>query len=178
MRKRVRRIANVKSPPEAWIAGIREYVMSIFKCGSQSIHGPSHWQRVETFGLNIAQSSGADLMVVRLFALLHDSCRQDDGADLEHGPRAAEMLDRIVPAIFTLDRDRFELLNQAIRLHTSGLTTENPTIGTCWDADRLDIVRVGLTPSAQYMSTIAGKNIAASVAPQLSAPSGSGGKAL
>jgi uncharacterized protein len=165
MRKRVRRIANVKNPPEAWIAGIREYVMSIFKCGAHSIHGPSHWQRVETFGLNIAQSSGADLTVVRLFALLHDSCRQNDGEDLDHGPRAAEMLDKIVPTIFTFDRDRFELLKQAIRLHTSGLTTEDPTIGTCWDADRLDIVRVGLTPSAQYMSTTAGKDIAASVAP-------------
>jgi uncharacterized protein len=169
MRKRVRRIVNVKNPPEAWIAGIREYAMSIFNCGMQSIHGPSHWQRVDAFGLNIAKTSGADLTVVRLFALLHDSCRQDDGADLDHGPRAAEMLDRIVPTIFTLDRNRFELLKQAIRLHTSGLTTEDPTIGTCWDADRLDIVRVGLTPSAQYMSTVAGKGIAASVAPQLSA---------
>jgi uncharacterized protein len=166
MRKRVRRIANVNSPSEAWIAGIREYAKSIFKCGPQSIHGPSHWQRVDEFGLNIAESSGADLTVVRLFALLHDSCRHDDGADLDHGPRAAEMVDRIVPTVFTLDRGRFELLKQAIRLHTSGLTTEEPTIGTCWDADRLDIVRVGLTPSAQYMSTVAGKDIAASVALQ------------
>jgi uncharacterized protein len=161
MRKRVRRIANVKSPPEAWIAGIREYVLSIFTCGMQSIHGPSHWQRVETLGLDIAKSSGADLLVVRLFALLHDSCRQNDGADPDHGPRAAEMLNRIVPAIFTLDQGRFDSLKEAIRLHTSGLTTEDPTIGTCWDADRLDIVRVGMTPSAQYMSTEAGKDMAA-----------------
>jgi HD superfamily phosphodiesterase len=51
--------------------------MSIFRCGLQSIHGPSHWQRVENFGLDIAKSSGADLTVVRLFALLHDSCRQE-----------------------------------------------------------------------------------------------------
>jgi uncharacterized protein len=127
----------------------------------QSIHGPSHWQRVETLGLDIAKSSGADLLVVRLFALLHDSCRQNDGADPDHGPRAAEMLNRIVPAIFTLDQGRFDSLKEAIRLHTSGLTTEDPTIGTCWDADRLDIVRVGMTPSAQYMSTEAGKDMAA-----------------
>lgn len=141
--------------------------MSIFKCGAQSIHGPSHWQRVDAFGLNIAKTSGADLTVVRLFALLHDSCRQHDGADLDHGPRAAEMLNRIVPSVFALDRGRFDLLKEAIRLHTSGLTTNEPTLGTCWDADRLDIVRVGLTPSAQYMSTVAGKDIAASVATQL-----------
>jgi uncharacterized protein len=163
MRKRVRRLTNVKNPPEAWLAGIREYVMSIFRCGAYSIHGPSHWLRVEAFGLNIAKASGADLTVVRLFALLHDSCRQDDGADLEHGPRAAEMLDRIVPTVFAIDPGRFDLLKEAIRLHTSGLTSTEPTIGTCWDADRLDIGRVGMTPSAQYMSTEDGKGMAASV---------------
>jgi uncharacterized protein len=162
MRKRVRKLANVKDPPEAWLAGIREYVMSIFKCGAHSIHGPSHWQRVDAFGLDIAESSGADLTVVRLFALLHDSCRQDDSADLDHGPRAAEMLDRIVPTVFAIDPGRFELLKEAIRLHTTGQTTSEPTIGTCWDADRLDIGRVGMTPSAQYMSTKAGKDMAAS----------------
>jgi uncharacterized protein len=162
MRKRVRKLANVKDPPEAWLAGIREYVMSIFKCGAHSIHGPSHWQRVDAFGLDIAESSGADLTVVRLFALLHDSCRQDDGADLDHGPRAAEMLDRIVPTVFAIDPGRFELLKEAIRLHTTGQTTSEPTIGTCWDADRLDIGRVGMTPSANYMSTKAGKDTAAS----------------
>ena len=166
MRKRVRRLANVKNPPEAWLAGIREYVMSIFKCGAHSIHGPSHWQRVDVFGIDIAENSGADLTVVRLFALLHDSYRQDDGADLDHGPRAAEMLGRIVPTVFAIDPGRFDLLKEAIRLHTSGLTTNEPTIGTCWDADRLDIGRVGMTPSAQYMSTEAGKGMAASVAPK------------
>ena len=166
MRKRVRRLANVKNPPEAWLAGIREYVMSIFRCGAHSIHGPSHWQRVDALGLDIAESSGADLTVVRLFALLHDSCRQDDGADLDHGPRAAEMLDRIVPAVFAIDPGRFDLLNKAIRLHTSGLTTNEPTIGTCWDADRLDIGRVGMTPDEKYMSTEVGKGMADGFAPQ------------
>lgn len=167
MRKRVRIIANVKSPSEVWLARIRDYVMSVFQCGPDSIHGPKHWQRVEAFGLRIAESTGADLTVVRLFALLHDSCRQSDGADAGHGPRAAEMLDRIVPSVFALDRNRLELLKQAIRLHTAGETTADPTIGTCWDADRLDIGRAGITPSADYMSTAAGKKIAASELPLL-----------
>jgi uncharacterized protein len=161
MRKIVRRIANVKSPSEVWLAGIRDYVMSVFRCAQHSIHGPSHWQRVEAFGLRIGESSGADLTVVRLFALLHDSCRQNDGDDLFHGPRAAEMLDRIVPAVFALDRDRLELLKQAVRYHTSGQTSPEPTIGTCWDADRLDIGRAGITPCAHYMRTVAGKDVAA-----------------
>src|SRR5881397_1818359 len=34
----------------------------------------------------------ADRALVFLFALLHDAMRQDDGYDLGHGPRAAELL--------------------------------------------------------------------------------------
>jgi len=153
----VKSIANAKSPSEAWLAGIRDYVMSVFRLASDSIHGPSHWQRVDAFGLRLAESSGADLTVVRLFALMHDSCRLNDGEDIFHGPRAAEMLDRIVPSVFALSRDRLELLKQAVRYHTSGQTSPDPTVGTCWDADRLDIGRAGITPSARYMSTVAGK---------------------
>ncbi|TML82741.1 MAG: hypothetical protein E6G09_09645, partial [Actinobacteria bacterium] len=37
-----------------------------------------------------------------------------------------------------------------------GLTTTNPTIGCCWDADRLDLGRVGIEPDPELMSTIAG----------------------
>jgi uncharacterized protein len=69
------------------------------------------------------------------------------------------MLDRIVPSVFSLDRIRLDVLKHAIRLHTSGLTTEDPTVGTCWDADRLDIGRVGIIPSSRFMSTSAGKEI-------------------
>lgn len=160
MRKRVRRIANVKNPSEQWLAGIRDYVAAVFECGPDSIHGPDHWQRVEGFGLEIAAASGADLTVVRLFALLHDCRRENDGADPDHGPRAAEMLDRIVPSVFALDPGRLETLKYAIRHHTRGMTSADPTIGTCWDADRLDIGRVGITPAARFMSTAAAKTIA------------------
>jgi uncharacterized protein len=160
MGKIVRRIGDVKSPSEFWLAGIRDYVKSVFSCGPHSIHGPVHWQRVESFGLKIAERSGADIAVVRLFALLHDSCRRNDGDDLEHGPRAAAMLHRIVPSVFALDRDRLELLEHAVRHHTSGLISDDPTIGACWDADRLDIGRVGITPSPDYMSTACGKKMA------------------
>jgi uncharacterized protein len=160
MRKRIKRIANVKSPSEIWLAGIRDYVMSIFRCGPASIHGPLHWQRVEAFGLEIAEASGADITVVRLFALLHDACRRNDGDDPDHGPCAADMLARIVPTVFALDRQRLDLLEYAMRHHTSGRTTADSTIGTCWDADRLDIGRVGIAPSADYMSTAAGRQMA------------------
>jgi uncharacterized protein len=34
------------------------------------------------------------------------------------------------------------------------------TIGTCWVADRLDLGRVGVIPSVDFMSTQAGKESA------------------
>jgi hypothetical protein len=33
----------------------------------------------------------------------------------------------------------------------------NPTIGCCWDADRLDLSRVGIEPDTELMSTDAGR---------------------
>jgi uncharacterized protein len=120
----------------------RLHAESIFACGPYSVHGPDHWKRVEATGLELCRETGADETVVRLFAILHDSCRLDDGADPLHGPRAADMLDEIVGTLFTLEPDRLELLEYAIRHHTGGKISDDPTIGTCWDADRLDLGRV------------------------------------
>ena len=44
-----------------------------------AIHGPSHWVRVERNGLYIARRTGANQAVVSLFALFHDSRRENDG---------------------------------------------------------------------------------------------------
>ena len=50
-------------------------VTSRFPPGLSSIHGPEHWHRVEDVGLKMANLTGADRDVLRLFAVLHDSCR-------------------------------------------------------------------------------------------------------
>jgi uncharacterized protein len=150
--------------PSVGFAQVRDYAKSIFALGPYSVHGPDHWRRVESVGLELCKETGADETVVRLFALLHDSCRRDDGADLQHGPRAAGMLAKIAGDLFTLDPDRLELLELAIRHHTGGQISDDPTIGTCWDADRLDIGRVGIIPHGRYMSTEAGAHRAIQIA--------------
>ena len=50
-----------------------------------------------------------------------------------------------------------ELLEEACRAHTGGGVTADATIGVCWDADRLTLGRVGITPKARYFSTDAGR---------------------
>ena len=142
-------------------ACVQRYAQSIFACGSLSVHGPAHWSRVENAGLELARETGADETVVRLFAILHDSCRLNDDKDLGHGPRAADMLGTLIGILLTIDPKRLVLLEQAIRHHTDGLTSDDPTIGTCWDADRLDLGRVGKQPKERYMSTEVGRKRAA-----------------
>ena len=136
---------------------VREHAQELFECGQYSVHGLTHWRRVETIALDLARETGADRTVVRLFALLHDCCRKNDGGDPDHGPRAADMLASMFGRVFTIDPDRLCLLEQAIRYHTAGHTSDDPTIGTCWDADRLDLGRVGKRPNEKYMSTAPGK---------------------
>jgi len=60
-----------------------------FPLGEHSDHGPDHWRRVERNGLLLAESSGADIVVVRLFALFHDSRRENEFTDPDHGRRGA-----------------------------------------------------------------------------------------
>jgi len=143
---------------EADLDRARRYAESIFVCGRHTVHGPDHWWRVEAVGQELCKESGGDATVVRLFAILHDSCRLDDGADPFHGPRAADMLCEMVGDLFTIDPERLALLEYAIRHHTGGRVSDDPTIGTCWDADRLDIGRVGIIPHERYMSTAVGRH--------------------
>jgi hypothetical protein len=52
-------------------------------------HGIAHWARVLENGLRLAEETGANIEVVQLFAILHDSQRVNKGGDPDHGPRAA-----------------------------------------------------------------------------------------
>lgn len=135
--------------------------VSIFRCGPSSVHGPRHWKNVHEAGELICAKTDADPAVVTCFAFFHDCCRLDDGEDLEHGPRAADMLPTIRNDVLPfLNDSQFDLLEQAIRYHTGGKASDDPTIGACWDSDRLDLGRVGIIPSALYMSTGVGRDIA------------------
>ena len=47
----------------------------------------------------------------------------------------------------------------AIAFHNNGDISDDPTIGVCWDADRLDLPRVNILPDAKYLSTQAAKDL-------------------
>jgi uncharacterized protein len=135
------------------------HVTKEFCCGHDSIHGPDHWQRVERNALKISASNGAIVDVVRLFAVFHDSRRENDGVDSEHGKRAAAYAASLRGVLFDLSDEHFKLLHYACRWHTDGKLSEDPTIGACWDADRLDLGRVGIVTKAELMSTHLGRSL-------------------
>lgn len=131
-----------------------------FHADRHSVHGPDHWRRVEQNGLWLATQTGADILVTRLFAWFHDSKRENENTDPEHGLRGAEYAASLRGILFDLDDVSFEKLRYACALHTDENSSDDPTIGTCWDADRLDLGRVGIIPSPPYMSTAFGKEVA------------------
>jgi uncharacterized protein len=124
-------------------------------------HGVVHWARVLENGLRIAESNGADPEVVTLFALFHDARRANEGYDDGHGLRGGELARSLRGELVHLDDARFKLLFEACRLHTDGHTTGDPTLVACWDADRLDLGRVGITPNPQRLGTDAARNLLA-----------------
>jgi len=124
-----------------------------FALSLRGVHGVAHWQRVRENGLRVAKHSGANKLIVELFAFLHDCCREYDGGDSEHGERAAEFAKSLRGTLIHLDDDDFSLLYQAIKHHQGGRTKGNVTVITCWDADRLDLGRVGDRPLPYLLCT-------------------------
>jgi uncharacterized protein len=73
--------------PESDILEVKNYALKDWKLGET--HGISHWQRVERNGILLSLENGriredTNIKVVRFFAYLHDKCRLNDWADLEH----------------------------------------------------------------------------------------------
>lgn len=121
------------------------------------IHGLGHWARVFVNARRLAGRTGADTRVTDLFALFHDARRQNDHHDPEHGLRGARLAVRLRGTYFELDDRAMQKLFQACALHTSGHTSGDPTIGTCWDADRLDLPRVGIPTDPARLCTEAAR---------------------
>lgn len=121
--------------------------------GHDGFHGKDHWLRVLRNGRELAANTGANLRVVELFALIHDSQREHEGDDPEHGHRAAEYARSLQGVWFDLSNEELELLVYACRYHSDGFIKADLTVQVCWDADRLDLGRVGIQPDPRYLCT-------------------------
>ena len=103
-------------------AAILRAILDGYILPADGYHGVAHWARVLENGLRIADGEGADGEVVTLFALFHDSRRVNEDTDPGHGQRGGELARSLRGTLVHLDDERFELLYEACRLHTHGLT--------------------------------------------------------
>lgn len=131
-------------------------------CFDSKFHGADHWLRVErnAMSLVICGLLDADILVCRAFALIHDCKREEDGYDEEHGRRSGMMVRAIenmnLPWWGLNHRQTMELAF-ACEEHTVARNTPGHgytlTQQVCFDADRLDLGRVGLWPDPEYLFT-------------------------
>lgn len=134
----------------------QEMVCSILACYAlpwEGTHGIPHWARVLENGRRLSAITGAKVQIVELFALFHDSQRINEGFDDGHGRRGAKLARELSGVEYDISNEDFKLLIEACELHTDGLLGGDVTLQTCWDADRLDLGRVGITPLAEKLCT-------------------------
>lgn len=135
-------------------------VLDGYRLDLHGIHGPGHWLRVRQNGLALAaMTRGADATVVELFALLHDGQRHDENRDRGHGERAAAHVRRLASdGLLRIGDERVDLLAEACAGHNAPQTSRDPTIGCCWDADRLELSRLWQRPIDRLLSTEAARD--------------------
>jgi uncharacterized protein len=125
---------------------------------NSKVHGPEHWKRVAAAGLELCRETpGADPAVVLRLALFHDSQRYTDEQDPGHGRRGAAMARDVLEGDGALSGDQVDRVAEACALHAAGRVSAAPTTGVCWDADRLNLWRVGSRPSPVLLSTAAAR---------------------
>ena len=139
---------------------LQNYILS-HRIFISELHGITHWKQVESNGLLLASETGADIVVVRLFSLFHDSKRANDDYDEVHGARGAKFAKACFEEHrFDITQEQFNKLYHACMFHTTESRSGDETIDTCYDADRLDLGRVGIKLDLNKMATAFGAWIA------------------
>lgn len=134
--------------------GLMREVRQQFRLDWHGIHGAPHWARVRFHGVALARATNVDIRIPTYFAVLHDSQRVNDDRDPDHGLRAAEYAAWLRNrGLVDLDDEAFGLLQQACRGHSDGLIEADLRVLVCWDADRLDLGRVGIYPDPRRLCT-------------------------
>lgn len=137
--------------------GLLGYLRTQFAIDWHGYHVIAHWTRVRVNGLMLAPVTGANRHVVELFAFFHDARRLNEHVDDGHGARGAVLAKQLKGRYFAATDGEMDLLEYACRYHGNGENTGDKTVLTCWDADGLDLGRVGVPPDLDYLCTDAAR---------------------
>ncbi len=144
-----------------WSPALVRLALKQFPLRREGDHGPAHWARVRKHGVHLARLYGVSPVVPSLFALFHDCCRREEFDDRFHGQRAAAFIEKLVETrqLTGLAPKEVDLLQQACAGHSEGWTEGPRVVQICWDADRLDLGRVGYRPDPRRLCTDAAKDL-------------------
>ena len=137
----------------------------MFSKNDINIHGFAHSARVDRNAQILAKLyriKNEVLAALNIFAFYHDLQRYNDGSDIDHGKRASIHLKSIrrVSHIGFVSDDLFEKLCFACENHTTMLRSGDLFVDICFDADRLDLTRIGTTIDPNMMATTLGAHFA------------------
>lgn len=144
--------------PTAITRDLIELVRQQFHLSWGGAHGAAHWARVRGNGLALARKTGASTRVAELFAFLHDARRMDEFRDPDHGKRSASLVDELGATRLGLSTEETTHLAYACHHHSDGELDADVNVQVCWDADRLDLGRVGIRPDPARLCTAAARD--------------------
>jgi uncharacterized protein len=94
----------------------------------------------------LAVQTCANFHLVILFAFFQDACRLNEREVDGHVTCGAELTRHLKGKFFDATNHEMALVCYACEHHSDGMSQGDITVLTCWDADRLDLWRVGITP--------------------------------
>lgn len=126
-------------------------------------HGIIHWSNVLRNCNRIASHYNISSSFFELFALIHDSQRDDEIEDYAHGPNAAKFCEILKDkGLLNLSKELYQTLEFTCYHHSSLRPgqTDNILVKICIDADRLDLIRYGLRIKEELLFTDYAKDLA------------------
>lgn len=137
---------------------ILDEIKENFKLDYLGDHGIFHWYFVYKNTQLLSQHYQIDSKVFKLFSLLHDSKRENEFEDKEHGKKASKYILELVQRklIDIQDSDLARLLfacENHTYLSSNNELANDIIVQICLDSDKLDLPRVGITPKEKYMLT-------------------------
>lgn len=156
-------IANIQARRLAGLIDMQVYsfIETNMAIDIEGDHGVFHWERVFLNALvinnRLPEFNRVDQVLLMLFALFHDSRRVNEHEDPGHGARGADLLNQYIELyVFHFNKlfNSKDIANTkaACRDHTDKIHSTERLIQICFDADRLDLGRVGITPNPAYLN--------------------------
>jgi uncharacterized protein len=124
-------------------------------------HSENHWKGVAWFGLRLLEAGcPADPAALFVFSVVHDAERVNDWYDDEHAARAADLAATLRDeGLIRCGDEWFDALLSTLREHDLRRIATCPTVGACFDSDRLALPRYGVRIERELMSTEQGREL-------------------